>query len=331
MIDTTKHKVPTMKARLILSFLSLALFSAGALAQAWPNKPIRLIIPWPPGGPAEALARVVTAKMSAVLGQPFIIEAKPGANGEIGTALVAKAAPDGYTILMSHLGPTAISPSLRKDLPYDPLKDFEPITQIIAGPTLLVVRTGLPIHSVKELIAYAKANPGKLSYASVGVASTTHLAGEMLNVAAGIDTLHVPYKGSTPAITDMMGQRVDFAFFGISGSMQQARAGQIRMLGISTLKRSPNFPDIPAVAETVPGFELNSWYGMMAPAGTPKAIVNRLYQEVAAAVKKPDVIEWMKQSGLDPVGSTPEEHAAYIRSETVKWAKAIKDAKVTTN
>jgi len=320
-----------MKARLILSFLSLAFFSAGALAQAWPSKPIRLIIPWPPGGPAEALARVVTAKMSAVLGQPFIIEAKPGANGTIGTNLVAKAAPDGYTILFSHLGPTAISPSLQKDLPYDPLKDFEPITQVISGPTLLVVRNGLPIRSVKELIAYAKANPGKLSYASVGVASTTHLAGEMLNVAAGINTLHVPYKGSTPAITDMMGERVDFAFFGISGSMQQARAGQIRMLAISTLKRSPNFPDIPAVAETVPGFELNSWYGMMAPAGTPKAIVNRLQQEVAAAVKKPDVVEWMKQSGLDPVGSTPEEHAAYIRSETVKWAKAIKDAKVSVN
>lgn len=320
-----------MKARLILSFLSLALFSAGALAQAWPSKPIRLIVPWPPGGPAEALARVVTAKMSAVLGQPFIIEAKPGANGTIGTNLVAKAAPDGYTILFSHLGPTAIAPSLQKDLPYDPLKDFEPITQVISGPTLLVVRNGLPIHSVKELIAYAKANPGKLSYASVGVASTTHLAGEMLNVAAGINTLHVPYKGSTPALTDMMGERVDFAFFGISGSMQQARAGQIRMLAISTLKRSPNFPDIPAVAETVPGFELNSWYGMMAPAGTPKAIVSRLYQEVAAAVRKPDVIEWMKQNGLDPVGSTPEEHAAYIRAETVKWAKAIKDAKVSAN
>ena len=306
------------------------IFASNAFPQAYPTKPIRLIIPWPSGGPAESLARTVTAKMTEVLGQPFVLEAKPGANGEIGTALVAKAPPDGYIILMSHLGPTAISPALQKGLPYDPLKDFEPITQIIAGPTLLVVRNGLPVHSVKELVAYAKANPGKLSYASVGVASTTHLAGEMLNVLAGINTLHVPYKGSTPAITDMMGERVDFAFFGISGSMQQARAGQIRMLAISTLKRSPNFPDIPAVAETVPGFELNSWYGMMAPAGTPKAIVNRLSQEVAAAVKKPDVIEWMMQNGLDPVGSTPEEYAAHIRAELVKYAKAVKDAKVTT-
>lgn len=315
---------------LLAAMLALA-FSSVAFAQAYPTKPIRVIIPWPPGGPAEALMRTVSLKMTEVLGQSFILESRPGANGEIGTALVAKAAPDGYTILMSHLGPTAISPGLKKDLPYDPLKDFEPITQIIAGPTLLVVRNGLPVKSVKELIAYAKANPGKLSYASVGVASTTHLAGEMLNVAAGINTLHVPYKGSTPAITDMMGERVDFAFFGISGSIQQARAGQIRGIAISTLKRSPNFPDIPAVAETVPGFELSSWYGMMAPAGTSKAIVQRLYQEVAAAVKKPDVIEWMKQNGLDPVASTPEEHAAYIRSETAKWAKALRDAKVTAN
>ena len=319
-----------MNLKRIAALLAFSLSATGALAQAWPNKPIRLVIPWPAGGPAEALARTVTMKMSEVLGQPFVLEAKPGANGEIGTALVAKAAPDGYTILMSHLGPTAISPSLRNDLPYDPLKELEPITQIIAGPTLLVVRNGLPIKSVKELIAYAKANPGKLSYASVGVASTTHLAGEMLNVAAGINTLHVPYKGSTPAITDMMGERVDFAFFGISGSMQQARAGQIRMLGISTLKRSPNFPDIPAVAETVPGFELNSWYGLMAPTGTSKAIIQRLYQEVAAAVMKPDIIEWMKQNGLDPVASTPEEYATFIRAELVKYAKAVKDAKVST-
>ena len=201
----------------------------------------------------------------------------------------------------------------------------------MAGPTLLVVRNSLPVHSVKELIAHAKANPGKLTYGSVGVASTTHLAGELLNMLAGIDTVHVPYKGSTPILTDIMGGRVDMAFIGISGSIQQAKAGQIRAIAISTLKRSPNFPDIPAVAETVPGFELNSWYGMMAPAGTPKAIVNRLQQEVASAVKKPDVIEWMKQNGLDPVASRPDEHAAHIRAELAKWAKTVKDAKVKTN
>ena len=314
--------------RIAFALLAAAL-STGAMAQAWPNKPIKLVVPWAPGGPSDALARTVFNKVTESIGQPFVLESRPGANGEIGTAIVAKAAPDGYTLLLSHLGPTAISPSLRKDLPYDPLKDLEPITQVSAGPTLLVARNGLPVKTVKELIDYAKANPGKLSYASVGIASTTHLAAEMLNVAAGINTLHVPYKGSTPALTDMIGERVDFAFFGISATLQQARAGQVRLLGISSLKRSPNFPDIPAVGETVPGFELSSWYGLMAPAGTPRAIITRLSQEVAAAEKKPDVQEWFKSSGLDPVTSTPEEHAAYIRSEITKWAKAIKDAKLT--
>jgi tripartite-type tricarboxylate transporter receptor subunit TctC len=316
----------------VRAFLAVTAFivASNAFSQAYPTKPIRLISPWSPGGPAEGLARVVTMKMAEALGQPILIEAKPGANGTIGTAFVAKAAPDGYIILLSHLGPTAISPALQKDLPYDSLKDFEPITQVVAGPTLLVVRNDLPAQNVKELVAYAKANPGKLSYGSVGIGSTTHLAGELLNMLAGINTLHIPYKGSTPILTDLMGGRVDMAFIGISGSIQQAKAGQVRAIAISTLKRSPNFPDIPAVSETVPGFELNSWYGMLAPAGTPKAIVNRLQQEVASAVKKPDVIEWMKQNGLDPVGSTPEDTAAHIRAELVKWAKIVKDAKVKT-
>ena len=305
--------------------------SAPGQAQTYPTKPIRVISPWAPGGPAEGLARIVTAKMSEGLGQPIIIESKPGANGTIGTAFVAKAVPDGYTVLLSHLGPTAISPALQKDLPYDSLKDFEPVAQVVAGPTLLVVRNDLPVQDVKQLIAYAKANPGKLSYGSVGVASTTHLAGELLNMLAGINTVHIPYKGSTPILVDLMGGRVDMAFIGISGSIQQAKAGQVRAIAISTLKRSPNFPEIPAVSETVPGFELNSWYGMMVPAGTPKPIVNRLHQELAAALKKPDVIEWMKQNGLDPVGSTPEEHAAHIRAELAKWAKIVRDAKVTAN
>jgi len=311
-------------------FLALFVFCTGALGQTYPNKPIRMISPWAPGGPAEGLARVVTSKMSEALGQPIVIEAKPGANGTIGTAYVAKAAPDGYTILLSHLGPTAISPALQKDLPYD-IKDFEPVTQVVAGPTLLVVRNDLPVHNVKELVAYAKANPGKLSYGSVGVASTTHLAGELLNILAGINTVHIPYKGSTPILVDIMGGRVDMAFIGISGAIQQAKAGQVRGIAISTLKRSPNFPEIPAVSETVPGFELNSWYGMMAPAGTPRAIVNRLQKETAAALRKPDVIAWMKDNGLDPIGSTPEEHAAFIRAELSKWAKVVKDTKVTAN
>ena len=211
--------------RIAVGVAALAV-AAAASAQQYPTKPIRVISPWSAGGPAEALARTVTMKMSEALGQPIIIESKGGANGEIGTATVAKSPPDGYTLLLSHLGPTAISPALKKGLPYDPVKDFEPISQVVAGPTLLVVRNDLPVKSVKELIEHAKANPGKLSYGSVGVGSTTHLAGEMLNQTAGIETLHVPYKGSTPILVDLMGGRIAFAFVGISGSLAQARAGR---------------------------------------------------------------------------------------------------------
>jgi tripartite-type tricarboxylate transporter receptor subunit TctC len=319
--------------RTVKSLLAVAALACGAAASAqpYPAKPIRVISPWAPGGPAEALARVVTVKMSETLGQPIVIESRGGANGEIGTASVAKSAPDGYTILLSHLGPTAISPALKKDLPYDPVKDFEPISQVVAGPTLLVVRNDLPVKSVRELVDYAKANAGKLSYGSVGIGSTTHLAGEMLNQTAGIETTHVPYKGSTPILVDLMGGRLEFAFVGISGSLQQARAGQVRAIAISTLTRSPSAPDIPAVAETLPGFELNSWYGMMAPAGTPKPIVVRLNQELVRALKMPDVVEWMKQNGLDPAPTTPEEHAAYIRAEIAKWSKIVQAARITTN
>jgi tripartite-type tricarboxylate transporter receptor subunit TctC len=322
------NSVKTVKT--VISIAALA-FAAAASAQQYPTKPIKVISPWSPGGPAEALARVVTTKMSESLGQPIVIESRGGANGEIGTAAVATSAPDGYTILLSHLGPTAISPALKKSLPYDPVKDFEPISQVVAGPTLLVVRNDLPVKTVKELIDHAKANPGKLSYGSVGIGSTTHLAGEMLNMTAGIDTIHVPYKGSTPILVDLRGGRLAFAFVGISGSLAQARAGQIRAIAISTLTRSPSAPDIPAVAETLPGFELNSWYGMMAPAGTPKPIVTRLNQELVRALKMPDVVEWMKQNGLDPAPTTPEEHAAYIKAEIAKWAKIVQVARIATN
>lgn len=319
-----------MSARLLLALCLLAL-AGGTSAQAWPAKPIRLVSPWAAGGPAEALARIVGAKMSEALGQPITIDSRGGANGTIGTAIVARAPADGYTILLSHLGPTAIAPALMKEVPYDVLKDFEPVTQVVSGPTLLIVRNDIPARSVRELIDHAKSSPGKLTYGSVGIGSTTHLAGEMLNGMAGIDLVHVPYKGSTPVLVDMLGGQIAVAFIGISGVIQQVQAGKFRALAISTLQRSPNFPDIPAVAETLPGFELNSWYGMMVPAGTPKAIVTRLHQEVVAALKKPDVQDWLKANGLDGRGSTPEEHAAYIRSELTKWAKIVRDAKIQAN
>ena len=313
-------------------FAGLALsFAAGAAAQQYPNKPIKIINPWTAAGPAELLARIIAAKISESLGQPVIVENKPGAGGVIGAAFVARSAPDGYTILFSHVGPIAISPALMKDLAYDSVKDFAPITQVSSGPAVLVVRPGIPATTIRELIAYAKANPGKLSYGSVGPGSTTHLAGEMLSLMAAVDLLHVPYKGSAPVVTDMMGGQIDMAFLNTGAILPQIQSGKVRAIAVSTLKRSSVLPELPTLAETLPGFELNSWYGMMAPAGTPKEIVTLFYRECVKALKAPSVIDWLKQNGFDPVGSTPEEHAAQIRGDLERWAKIVKAAKVTVN
>ena len=318
-----------MKAFAALAF-SLAVCTH-AFAQAYPAKPIHIVQPYQAGGPAEGLARMVGNKMAARLGQTVLIETKLGAGGTIATGYVAKAPADGYTVLLAHVGPIALSPATQKDLPYDVLRDFEPVCQLVATPLLLVVRNDIPARTVKEFIDYAKANPGQLTYGSIGVGSTSHLAGAMLDAMTGTKTLHVPFKGSAQTLVEMIGGRISYSFIGVSGSIQQARAGQIRALAVTTQKRSSNLPDIPAVADTVPGFELNSWYGLMVPAGPPKAVVMKLQQEAVLAVKAPDVLEWMKVNGLDPQGSTPEEFGALVRSETDKWAKTIKAVNFSLN
>ncbi len=318
-----------MKAFAALAF-SLAVCSH-AFAQAYPSKPIHIVQPYQAGGPADGLARMVGNKMAARLGQTVLIETKVGAGGTIATGYVAKAPADGYTVLLAHVGPIALSPATQKDLPYDVLRDFEPVCQLVATPLLLVVRNDIPARTVKEFIDYAKANPGQLTYGSIGVGSTSHLAGAMLDSMTGTKTLHVPFKGSAQTLVEMIGGRISYSFIGVSGSIQQARAGQIRALAVTTQKRSSNLPDIPSMAETVPGFELNSWYGLMVPTGTPKAVVMKLQQEAVLAVKAPDVLEWMKVNGLDPQGSTPEEFGALVRSETDKWAKTIKAVNFSLN
>jgi tripartite-type tricarboxylate transporter receptor subunit TctC len=299
-------------------------------ADAWPSKPITVINPWAPAGPADIVARPIMQKLSERLGQPIVVENRAGANGVIGAGIVAKAKPDGYTLLFSHVGPIAISPAMQSDMPYDSVKDFEPVTQVVSAPLVLVVRPELPIKSLQELIAYAKSHPGKLTYGSVGTGSTTHLAGEMLHNMAGIDILHVPYKGAAPVITDMLGGQIDMAFINISGVMPYLPQGKLRPIAVSTLKRSSLLPDIPAIAETFPGYEVNSWYGVMAPAGTPKAIVDRLQREIAAVLKTPEVMQVLKNGGLDAEGTTPQQYTAQIKSDLGRWAAVVKSAGVST-
>ena len=307
--------------------LAAGLLVAGsALAQSYPVRPVTVINPWTPGGPADAVARPILQKLSERLGQQFVVENRAGANGVIGSAMVARARPDGYTLLFSHVGPITISPALQRDMPYDPVKDLAPITQVVSAPLVLVVRPQLPIHDLGELIAYAKAHPGKLSYGSVGPGSTTHLAGAILGKKAGVDLLHVPYKGAAPVITDMLGGQIDMAFLNISGAVAYLKSGQLRGIAVSTRQRSTLQPELPAIAERFPDYEINSWYGMMAPAGTPQAIIDKLQGEIAAIVKLPDVARQLEGLGLAPEGTTPRRYAEQIQADLARWREGVKAA-----
>jgi tripartite-type tricarboxylate transporter receptor subunit TctC len=307
--------------------LAAGLMPAAQAADApYPNKPVAVINPWTPGGPADAVARPILEKLTERLGQSFILENRAGANGVIGASYVARAKPDGYTLLFSHVGPITISPALVKNMPFDPVKDLAPITQVVSAPLVLVVRPDLPIHSLAELVAYAKAHPGKLSYGSVGPGSTTHLAGAILGKMAGVDLLHVPYKGAAPVITDLIGKQIDIAFLNISGAVAFLKGGQLRGIAVSTLKPSALMPELPTIAQTYPGYEINSWYGMMAPAGTPQPIVDRLQREIAAIVKLPDVAKQLESLGLAPEGTTPTQYAQQIQTDLSRWRDGVKAA-----
>src|SRR5258706_7008026 len=310
----------------VVGFLLVALvLAASARAETWPQRPIKLINPWPPGDRADIVARPIIEKLGSALGQPVVMENKSGAKGTMGANLVAKAAPDGYTLLFSHVGPIAISPAMQADLPYDPSKDLWAITQIVSGPTVLLVRPDLPITSVPALIDYATKHPAKVTYGSVGPGSTTHLAGEMLHMLAHVDIVHVPYKGAAPVLTDLLAGQIDIPLVNVAGAMPHIQSRKLRALAGATAKRSSVLPDLPTVAETLPGFEVNSWYGLMAPAGTPREIVDHLYKEGSAILKMPDIVERLKQGGLDPEGTTPAQHTAHIADERVRWAKLVKE------
>jgi tripartite-type tricarboxylate transporter receptor subunit TctC len=293
-----------------------------ALAQpAWPTRPIRLINPWTPGGPADTVARPLALRLSETLGQPMVMENRAGANGTIGMAFVARAPADGYTLFFSHVGPVAISPVFASNLPYDPVRDFAPVTQLVSGPIVLVVRPDVPATTVQELIAFARSRPGEVSYGSVGPASTTHLAGEMLAMMGQVQMLHVPYAGAAPVVTDLLGGRIHFAFLNFSGALAQMEAGRLRAIAVSTERRSTKLPNLPTVAETLPGFEVNSWYGVMAPAGTPAPIVDRLHREFATALRTPEIGNALEAQGFGIEATTPAQYAEKIRSDLQRWGE----------
>jgi tripartite-type tricarboxylate transporter receptor subunit TctC len=296
-----------------------------AAAQPWPSKPIKWVVPFAPGGTTDILARTVGDKLSQALGQPVIIENKPGAGGGVGAEFVAKAAPDGYTIMGGTISTHAINASLYKNLPYDPVRDFAPIVLLARVPNMLVVNVDIPAKNVPELIALLKANPGKYSFASSGNGTSQHLSGELFKSMSGTDMQHIPYKGSPPALQDVMGGQVAMTFDNITTAWPLAKAGKLRALAVTTASRSSIAPDVPTLAESgLPGFEVGSWQGVFAPAGTPPDIVKRLNAEIVRILKLPDVRDKLAGLGAELVGNTPEEFSVLVKAEVVKWADVVR-------
>jgi len=296
-----------------------------AQAQTYPDRPIRLVIPFPPGGGSDITGRTIAQKLGEALGQQVVADNRGGAGGNIGTDIVAKAVPDGYTLVMALSGPFSINGSLLGKLPFDPLKDFALITLAGATPNLLVAHPSLPAHTVKELIALAKASPGKINFASSGLGTPAQLAGELFNTMAAVKLVHVPYKGASPALTDLLAGQVQLMFSTMPPALPQVKAGKLKAIAVTSAKRSVTTPELPTISEAgLPGFEAITWYGMAAPAGTPPAIVKKLNAEVVKLLHLPDVKERLLATGTEASGTTPEEFAAYIKSETLKWAKVVK-------
>ncbi len=313
--------------RMMMVMLSSTLAAAGGnvSAQAWPNKPIKYIVPFAPGGTTDILARTISEKLSVALGQPVVVENKPGAGGGLGADFTAKAAPDGYTIMGGTISTHAINASLYTNLPYDPVKDFIAVTMIARVPNMLVVNPDVPVKNVGELIALLKANPGKYTFASSGNGTSQHLSGELFKSMAGVDMQHIPYKGSPPALQDVVGGQVTMTFDNITTALPLARAGKLRALAVTTAKRSSVAPDVPTLAESgLTGFEVGSWQGVFAPAGTPPATIKRLNAEIVKILNMAEVKEKLIALGAEPVGDTPEQFAAYVRAEGVKWSEVVK-------
>jgi tripartite-type tricarboxylate transporter receptor subunit TctC len=308
----------------LLALVALA-GATGAWAQAYPTHSVKLVVPFPPGGSLDATGRLIAQKLTEAWGQPVVVENKPGAGGNIGADMVAKSAPDGYTILMGALSTHAVNPSLYAKMPYDAVKDFVPITMLAITPNVLVVNASLPVNNLKEFIAYAKANPGKLSFGSGSNGSAGHLAGEQFKVDTGTEIVHIPYKGGAPATQALLANDVQFMFDNLANATPQLKAGKIKAIAVTTAQRSKLAPEIPTMAESgMPGFDISTWFGLLAPAGTPKDVVAKWNSEVTKLLNSPEIRERFFALGQEAVPMTSEQFAAFIQSELAKYARIVK-------
>ena len=322
-----------MQRRGVRNLLALGLllvWAGPALAQTFPTRAIKIVVPAAAGGPTHITAQLLAEKMQVSLGQPVIVEPKPGAGNNLGAEFVAKSAPDGYTLLLATTGTHAINQTLFKNLPFDPIKDFEPVSLVVRYPLLLVISPDLPVNSVKELIDYAKKNPGKLNRASGGNGTSMHLSGELFVKQAGIVAPHVPYRGSAPALNDLMGNHVQLMFDSMITAMPLVEGGKLRALAVTGKTRSPQLPDVPTLAESgLPDYEATGWTGIVVPAKTPPEVIARLNAAIVQALKSPELVQAFAKQAAEPVGSTPTEFADFIRKETDKWGKIIREAGIT--
>ena len=314
-----------MKKRTLLSLLAMAPFAAARAQGIWsPDKPVKLVVPFAAGGSTDITARLLAQALGDRLGQPVVVENRPGAGGNIGAEAVARAVPDGQTLFMATSGIIGANKALYRTLPFDPVKDFAPISQVAFVPNMLVVGPSMPATSIADLIARVKARPGEVTYGSAGIGTSQHMAGALFAQRAGLNMIHVPYRGGAPANTDLVSGKIDFIMSPLVEVLAQIRAGSLKPLGVTTLRRSPLFPDVPTIAETMPGFEIALWSGLMAPAGTPVAAVHRLAQETAAVLRTPELRGKLAEQGSEPVGSNPDEFASFIQRDIPKWTEIVR-------